>query len=85
MPETSFPRTPEARHSGRNRPHVSERSDAGDVAGEEVDAGSVEVAAGSVVVLVGAGVGVPGEDVRTAEGTPASRAFVTAACLSEWG
>jgi hypothetical protein len=47
---------------------VSERSDAGDVAGEEVDAGSVEVAAGSVVVLVGAGVGVPGQDVRTAEG-----------------
>ena len=35
---------------------MSERSDAGDVAGEEVDAGSVEVAPGSVVVLVGAGV-----------------------------
>jgi hypothetical protein len=45
-----------------------DRSDAGDVCGQEVDAVSVEVASGAVVVLVGAGVGVTGEDLGVAQG-----------------
>ena len=45
----------------------------------------VEVAPGPVVVLGGAGVGVPGEDLRVASGTPASRALVIAAWRREWG
>lgn len=45
-------------------------SDSGDVGGEEVDAVAVEVAAGAVVVLGGAGVGMPGKDLRVAEGDP---------------
>ncbi|MCU1634840.1 MAG: hypothetical protein JWQ68_79, partial [Cryobacterium sp.] len=48
-------------------PIGADRSDAGDVGGEEVDAVPVEVAAGSVVVLGGAGVGVAGEDLCVAE------------------
>ena len=47
-----------------------ERSDAGDVGGEEVDAVSVEVAAGTVVVLCGSWVGVAGEDLCVAQGHP---------------
>src|SRR5665647_272399 len=43
-----------------------DRSDAGDVCGQEVDAVSVEVAAGAVVVLGGSGVGVAGEDLGVA-------------------
>jgi hypothetical protein len=50
-----------------------------------VDAVSVEVAAGAVVVLGGPGVGVAGEDLGVAQGTPASRALVIAACRSECG
>ena len=45
----------------------------------------VEVAAGAVVVLGGSGVGVAGEDLRVAQGHPASSALVMAACRSEWG
>jgi hypothetical protein len=62
-----------------------DRSDAGDVCRQEVDAVSVEVAAGAVVVLGGSGVGVAGEDLGVAEGTPASRALVIAACRRECG
>ncbi|MGB3594495.1 MAG: hypothetical protein WA994_10005, partial [Ornithinimicrobium sp.] len=60
-------------------------SDASDVRGEEVDAVSVEIPSGSVVVLGGSRVGVPGEDLGVTQGTPASRAFVIAACRSECG
>lgn len=40
-----------------------ERSDAGDVGGEEVDAVAIEVASGAVVVLGGTWVGVAGQDL----------------------
>ena len=45
-----------------------DRSDAGDVGGEEVDAVSVKIAASSVVVLGCTGVGVAGEDLRITKG-----------------
>src|SRR4051794_28936451 len=60
-------------------------SNTGDVGVEEVDAVAVEVAVGAVVVLGGAWAGVSGEDLTVAEGTPASRALVMAACRSECG
>jgi hypothetical protein len=49
-----------------SRPRI-ERSDAGDVGGEEVDAVAVEVSAGAVVVLGGPWVGVAGEDLGVAQ------------------
>ena len=52
------------------------RSDAGDVCGQKVVAVSVELAAGAVV-LGASGVGVAGEDLGVAQGTPASRSLVT--------
>lgn len=42
-----------------------------------------QVAAGSVEVFGGSRVSVTGKDLCVAEGTPASSAFVIAACLSE--
>jgi hypothetical protein len=56
-------------HIGGNRRWCDpERSDAGDICGEEVDAVSVEVAASVIVVLGGSGVGVAGEDLGVAKG-----------------
>ena len=47
---------------------------------------AVEVAAGAVVMLGGTRVGVAGEDLGVACGTPVSRAaLVIAACRSECG
>ena len=45
-----------------------DRSDAGDVCGQEVDAVSVEAGAGAVVALGGSGVVLAGEDLGVAEG-----------------
>lgn len=45
----------------------TDRLDAGNVGGEEVDAVSVEVAAGAVVMFGGPGVGVAGEDLGVSE------------------
>ena len=45
----------------------AERSDAGDVGGEEVDSVAVEVPAGAVVAFGGPWVGVPGKDLGVTE------------------
>jgi hypothetical protein len=50
-----------------------DRSDAGDVCGQEVGAVPVEVAAGAVVVLGGSGAGVAGEDLGVAQGVDAEK------------
>ena len=46
---------------------------------------AVEVAAGAVVVLGGAGVGMPGQDLGTAQRHACARALVIAACRRECG
>ena len=62
-----------------------DRSDAGDVCGQQVDTVSVEVAAGAVMVPSDWWVGVAGGDLGVAMGTSASRALVMAACRRECG
>jgi hypothetical protein len=62
-----------------------DRSDAGDLCGQELDAVSVEVAAGAGVVLGGSGVGVAGEDLGVAEGDASIEGVGDAACRRECG
>ena len=61
------------------------RLDAGDVGGEEVDSVAVEVSAGAVVVLGGSGVGMAREDLGVAERNAGVKGVGMAARRSECG